>query len=284
MMPGGAQLSLPPDATLVAPRRPVKTYTDHSGREVYTDTGRPVDERLGSHIVLWIVDDPDAWAGKIEADADEVVARYPKDRIAPVRRAQAYESAARIRAEGPGRSWYGHYYSAQTAQATVTGLRRSHPNPGVRYEVAEIAQAGVCPECHCPTVYADGQWRHHLGRYPAQCIRHPEPEPATEEPRQDGEFEISTRGYMICGYCGQTEGWSYAILRYVELTGFHLLGVERATGELVVLAEATTLSGKRTVLPHHCEKIPDDVRATYAADITEIRARLAGRSDAEVQA
>jgi hypothetical protein len=53
----------------------------------------------------------------------------------------------------------------------------------------------------------------------------------------------------------------------VTLTGYHVLGVERATGELVVLAKTTTLTGGRTVLPHHCRKIPDEVRGAYAADI-----------------
>ncbi|MCW2877560.1 MAG: hypothetical protein JWQ95_1660 [Sphaerisporangium sp.] len=71
----------PDSVTRVLPRRPVKTYI-HYGREVYADTGRPVDERLGSHVVLWIVEDAQAWAAQIEADADAAVAKYPRCRIA----------------------------------------------------------------------------------------------------------------------------------------------------------------------------------------------------------
>lgn len=246
--------------TLIAPRRPVSTYI-HGGRETYRDTGRPVDERLGTHVVLWIVDDPELWAKAIEAEVDAEDGRWPrKDR------------AAQVRADGPGRSWYAVHHSAQSAQANVESLRRSHPNPGVRYEVAEITAAGACPDCHQPTIQADGQWRHHFLRYPVECLRHPEPGPEQDDERQDGEWEISTRGYMICGYCNETVSWPQAILGYWELTGFHLLGVERATGTLVVLAEATSLVRGQTVhLPHHCQKIPDDVRATYAADIAAAR-------------
>jgi hypothetical protein len=259
------------ETTLIAPRRSVRTYTDrHHGREVYADTGRPVDERLGSHIVLWIVDDAHAWATKIEADADAVVARYPKDRIAKARQAEAYQNAAQVRAQGRRRDWRGHYYGLEAARAAVAELYRSHPNPGVRYEVAEITDAGSCPHCHQPTIHADGQWRHHSGRYPAEC-RQPEPEPTQDEPRTGGEFEIDTGGSMTCGYCNQTKTWAKAVLGYARLTGFYLLGVERATGELVVLAEATSLSGQRTYLPHHCQKIPDEVRVTYAADIAAVQ-------------
>lgn len=116
------------ETTLIAPRRSVRTYIDRQrGREVYADTGRPVDERLGSHIVLWIVDDAEAWAAKIEADADAAVARWPKDRIAKARRAQAYENAAQIRAQGRRRDWRSHYYGLEVARAAVAELYRSTP-------------------------------------------------------------------------------------------------------------------------------------------------------------
>lgn len=125
--------------TLVASRRPDAATCVRDGRETYVDTGRRVGERLGSHVVLWIVDDPAAWAAAIEA------------------------------------------------------------------------RAGF--------------------------------------------------GSMVCGYCDEAVAWPEAILGHARLTGYHLLGVHRETGELVVLAEATTHSGETTVLPHHCTKIPDEVRA-----------------------
>jgi hypothetical protein len=257
-------------STLTAPRRSAPTYT-HDGWETYRDTGRAVDEQFGSHVVLWIVDDPELWAKAIEAEGDAELDLWPKkDRhIAESRRAQRYESAAQVRAEGPRRDVRGTYYDAETAAASVAELYRSHPNPGVRYEVAEIAGVSACPTCHQPTIKADGQWRHHLGRFPAECLQRPEPEPETEE-RQDGEWEIGTRGYMICGYCNKKEHWAQILLGHGELTGFHMLGVDRTTGNLVVLAEATSLSGEIFHLPHHCKEIPEDVRATYAPDVAAI--------------
>jgi hypothetical protein len=254
--------------TLIAPRRPVKTYARY-GRETYADTGRPVDERLGSHVVLWIVDDPELWAKAIEAEADAEAARWPaRDRgLAEFRRSQRYEGAAQVRAEGPRRSWRGPYHDAASAHASVRELYRAHPNPGVRYEVAEITDVGACPACHRPIIQADGEWRHHTGGFPAECSCHPEPAPAKKE-RRPGEWEIDTRGYMICGYCNERESWPVChhqlVLGYWELTGYHMLGIEWATGALVVLAEATTLTGETIHLPHHCQQIPADVRATYA--------------------
>jgi hypothetical protein len=250
------------EPTLTAPRRRVPTY-DRDGRETYRDTGRPVDEQFGSHVVLWIVDDPEAWASAIEADGDAELARWPKkDRhIAETRRAQRYESAAQVRSDGPRRDFRGTHHSAAAAAAEVADLYRVHPNPGVRYEVAEIADVSACPTCHQPTIKAEGQRRHHTGGFPVECrIREPEPE---AKEHQDGEWEIGTRGYMICGYCNKKEHWSQIILGHGELTGYHMLGVEVATGTLVVLAEATTLGGKTFHLPHHCQEIPADVRATW---------------------
>lgn len=57
----------------------------------------------------------------------------------------------------------------------------------------------------------------------------------------------------------------------LTMTGTYTLGVEVATGDLVVLAEAATPAGAVTHLPHHCEKIPDDVRARYAAEAAALR-------------
>lgn len=245
-----------------AARRPARTYR-RDGREYYADTGRPVDENLGTHILLWIVDDAEAWARAIEADGDAEPARWSKNQryIGEYRRTQQYESAAQIRTQGPRRSWYSHYPDADRAEAAATDLRRSHPNPGVRYEVAPITAMGACPACHQPIVEADGQRRHHAGRYPADCAAVPEPEPE----RGDGEFEIDTgTGLMTCGYCNLTQSWPEASLGYVRLTGFHLLGVERATNTLVVLAEATTPAGQTIGLPHDCVCIPEDVHRRYA--------------------
>lgn len=260
--------------TLIAPRRPVRTC-NRDGREVYIDTGRAVDEQLGSHVVLWIVDDPELWAKAIEVEGDAEAAKWPKkDRaLAEHRRSRAYESADQVRADGPGRSWYAHYHDAESAHDSVASLRRSHPNPGVRYEVAEITATGACPDCHQPMVQADGQWRHHTGRYPAECAVRPEREPEPE--RQPGEWEINIgRGSMICGYCDEDVAWGHAILGYVRLTGYHLLGIHRESGDLVVLAEATTLSGATDYLPHHCDKIPDEVRAAH--DCVDVARQDAG--------
>lgn len=252
---------------LVIPRRPVKTAL-HYGREVYADTGWPVEEELGTHVVVRVVFDPEALATAIEADADAAVVRYPKSRIAKQRRAEHYETAEWVRARGTGRSWHGPFQSLRSAQTQVANLYRGAPDPGVRYEAAEIIEASTCPDCHRPRIYADGQWRHHPN-YRTECdVRRREPDPAEEKPLQEGEFGIDTEaGYMVCGYCGQLFLWPEAILGHVTLTGYHMLGVETATGVLVVLAEGTTISGERDVLAHHCQKIPDEVRNTYAAAI-----------------
>jgi hypothetical protein len=78
------------DMTLTAERRPVRTF-DRDGRKVYADTGRSVDERLGSHVTLWIVEDPEAWATAIEAEGDAELAKWPKRQrdLAEYRRGQA---------------------------------------------------------------------------------------------------------------------------------------------------------------------------------------------------
>ncbi|MFI9553170.1 hypothetical protein [Nonomuraea endophytica] len=254
-----------PAFTGIAPRREgVRTYLRY-GRETYADTGRPVEENLGTHVVLWIVDDADAWAAKIEADGDAAVARHPRCRIAKQHQARACESAADVRARGPHVSWYGCYHSAGDAARAVTELQRAHPNPGVRYEAHAIVEASACPGCHQPTLRAAGQVRHALGGYPADCPRRPEP--AEQEPRLDGEWEIGEDGYLVCGYCDQTERWPELFAACATLTGFHTLGIARGSGELVVLAEARTLTGQTFHLAHPCEKIPDNFRDQYTAEI-----------------
>lgn len=257
--------------TIQAPRRDTRTY-ELDGRECYADTGRPVNERLGTHVLLWIVDNPETWACAVEAEGDAQVGLWPKKRryLGEHHRDQAYESAAQIRTEGPRRDWYRIHHHAGRAADDAAELYRSHPNPGVRYEVAPITAVGACPDCSTPTAHADGVWRHITGRYPAECAATPDPQPEPE--RQAGEFEINTgSGSMTCGYCEHTASWPEAALGYFRLTGFHLLGVHRPTNTLVVLAEATTLTGQAVYLPHHCLNIPEAKHREYAPDTVLVR-------------
>jgi hypothetical protein len=180
---------------MLAPRRSVRTYELH-GQERYRDTGRPVDEELGSHVVLWIVDDPEAWARAVEAEGDAQVGLWPKSRLALAlyRRNEKYRSAAQIREEGAGRRIYGHYLTAEAAEGCRRDLERSHPNPGVRYEVAAITQAGACGTCHQPTIVAAGETWHHLGRYPIECSGPSDGETDEDvEPEPPGRWEPGTQ-------------------------------------------------------------------------------------------
>jgi len=261
--------------SLVAPRRDTQTYVLR-GRECYADTGRPVDERLGSHILLWIVEQPEAWARAIEFEGEAELDRWPKRQrgMAELRRDQAYQAAAQIRVEGVRRRWQSHFHDGAQAEAYAAGLRRDHPNPGVRYEVVPITVAGACRSCHQPTIRADGDWRHHAGRFPAECSIEPERDPELE--RGAGEFEIDAgTGSMTCGYCEHAESWAEAALGYARLTGFHMLGVHRPTNTLVVLAEASTLSGQTVHLAHHCLNIPEDQHREHAPHTMLARAREA---------
>jgi hypothetical protein len=103
----------------------------------------------------------------------------------------------------------------------------------------------------------------------------------TATPPETAAFEITIpAGPLVCGYCGETELFDHVppapqwlMLGYIQLTGFHSLGVGPA-GELVVLAEITHLNGRRDCLPHLCQQIPAGVLEEYAADIAAI---LAGR-------
>ncbi|MEV4281473.1 hypothetical protein [Actinoplanes xinjiangensis] len=47
-----------PLMSVSAPRRTGERTYVLDGRERYADTGRPVDEQLGSHVMLWVVDAP----------------------------------------------------------------------------------------------------------------------------------------------------------------------------------------------------------------------------------
>jgi hypothetical protein len=161
-----------PTESLTAPRRDTRTYQSDRG-ECYADTGRRVDEPLGTHVVLWIVDDPEAWAAFVEAEGDREKAAWGKRKayIGEPRRQRAYESAAQIRAEGHRRDWYDIDHTAERAEQCAAGLRTGQPNPGVRYEVAPVTAVGACPTCHTPTVQADGVWRHHCPAIPEDVHR-----------------------------------------------------------------------------------------------------------------
>jgi hypothetical protein len=179
-----------PAVNLTVPRRPVRTFV-RDGREVYADTGRAVDEPLGSHLVLWIVEDADAWADHIIRESEAELQRWPKAQryIGEHRLQEARESAARIRAAGPERSWRSVHHDPARAEAGAAELRRSHPNPGVRYEVVPLTGAAACPTCHQPLIEADGQWRHHRLRYAADCQPESPRTPLTTGDEWDGEWE-----------------------------------------------------------------------------------------------
>lgn len=252
------------------------TYLDR-GQEVFRATGRRVDEDLGSHVILWIVEDAGAWADAIEAEVAAELSRLPKKRRFPTwMQQQRLDSAARTRAEGPGRSVYTVHYDEARARADAGNLGRECPNPGVRYEAAPVTATAACTTCFCPMICADGRWWHHTGRYPAQC---PGRRRERDLPLEPGEWEITSRT-MTCGYCGRTVAWEETDRSWVELTGYHSLGVHRETGELVVLAETSGIAagpGEPGHLPHHCDAIPDSVREQYAADIRAVMERESTR-------
>jgi hypothetical protein len=107
------------------------------------------------------------------------------------------------------------------------------------------------------------------------------------------DFEITIPGGpMVCGWCGREEAWrrppaglpseyraafyripAHLALGYLSLTGEWALAAGPG-GELVVVAFATDLRGRETPLPHHCDKIPQEVYETYA---DEIAVAVAGR-------
>jgi hypothetical protein len=80
---------------------------------------------------------------------------------------------------------------------------------------------------------------------------------------------------MTCGYCGQHVTWPETQRSWVQLTGFHSIGVHRDTGALVVLAEVAGIAarpGQLNHLVHPCEEIPDRVGEQYAEEIAAILA------------
>jgi hypothetical protein len=264
--------------TLSAPRRQAQTYI-RDGQERYVDTDLIVGDPLGTHVVIRVIDDPEAWARAIEAEGDAELTRWPwnNEDIAKRRRDARYRNAARIRAAGPRRSWYAHYHSVGDAQAAAQRLR-ARPKPGVRHEVAEIANAAICPHCQRPVIQADGTWGHHTAAgYPAGCVSPLKQEPvSTPDSAADEGFEINCRmGSMTCGYCGRTEAWTATLRGHALLTGCYLLGAYKGTGAVWVLAEAKMPDGQIVVLPHNCDMIPDHVRDAYARQIQAARNKRA---------
>jgi len=244
------------------------THADN-GRTVFRATGRPVDEDLGSHVVLRIVDDPEAWAGAIENEIRSEIAGAPKNRrFATYMQQQRLDDAARLRASAPGRSVDSVHRDENGACRRAAGLRECCQRPGVRYETAAVTATAACTTCCYPMICADGRWWHHTGGYPDAC-------PGVRErdlPLEPGEWEISDIG-MTCGYCGQHVMWPETQRSWARLTGIHSLGIHLETGELVVLAEATGVAarpGEAGYLAHHCAEIPDTLRTKYADDIRAV--------------
>lgn len=244
------------------------TYV-HDGAVVFRATGRRVDENLGSHVVLWIVEDAGAWADAIVDEVRSEIARAPKKhRHTTYMQLQRIEGAARILAAGPGRSVYSVHHDEARVRAGAASLRQGCPNPGVRYEAAAVTATAACTTCFCPMICAGGQWWHHTGGYPAECPGRK----ARGRPLEPGDWEISDID-MTCGYCGQCVSWPETLRSWAGLTGVHSLGVHRQTGELVVLAEVIGIAarpGELGHLAHHCTEIPDSVRAEYAADVRAV--------------
>ena len=244
------------------------------GRECFRATGRRVDEDLGAWVVFWVVDDAEACATAIEADVEADIAQAGK-----LRASRQYlnrprlESAARIREEGPSRTVRSTEHDRAGAEAHVASLT---PRPGVRYEAASITAAGACATCYCPMFEAGGQWWHHTGGYPAEC---PGPREGRSLPLEPGEWEITAIS-MTCGYCGESVSWPETQRSWLQLTGYWSLGVELATGQLVVLAEVIGIAvrpGKVGHLPHHCAEIPADVQARWAGGAAVLAELAAAR-------
>lgn len=175
------------------------------------------------------------------------------------------------------------------AWASVASLSAACGRPGDRYEAWPITAYGACVTCYCPMFEAGGQWWHHTGGWPAGC---PGPREGRDLPAEPGQWEF-TRTSMTCGWCGEDFSWPETLRSWCELTGVWQLGVqlqptttrgldgfavEHHPGELVVLAETRGIARPgRDVLAHHCTKIPDEVRAEYAADIEPSRIMAALR-------
>lgn len=143
------------------------------GQYIFTGSG---DVRIGpikgSADLYLLLRSPDGIA-ELNLNGDTVAEFLHRTcEIVPVG-AENYEITAGDRADGPNTTIYTPCHSAWSAQAIAADLRRSHPNPGVRYEVAEITEADACPDCHQPTIQAAGQWWHHIGRYPVECAGPP---------------------------------------------------------------------------------------------------------------
>lgn len=176
----------------------------------------------------------------------------------------------------------GWSWSHPTHQAAVDVQVRAYAiDPDSQDRVLDTALATEAAEREQAAAERAERARQYVARRNAEQLRLEESQresvrPAPEDPDRPVDWwEIDvTTGSMLCGYCQRSVSWAYAALGYERLTGFHLLGVHRDTGRLVVLAEATALSGDTTYLPHHCDTIPTELSDTYAADIAAARADL----------
>ena len=231
------------------------------GHEVFRATGRRVDEDPGGWVVLWIVEDAEAWAASIEAEVWREISRASRECLFPTAsQQQLLDGAARIREQGPSRTIRSVELDQQRAVAHVASLAAAGPDPGVRHEAAPVTATAACITCYCPTIEADGWWWHDTGGYPAEC---PGRRCGRSLPLEPGDWEIDSIS-MTCGYCGLYVTWPETLRSWARLTGVRALGIHRDTGELVVLAEAAGVAaqpGQLGYLAHHCAEIPAWIRA-----------------------
>jgi hypothetical protein len=130
------------------------------GRTCYRDTGRPVDEDHGTHVVIGDIYDVEAYAVSLEAEAD----------AGSFSAAGLRSTAGLVRAWGPHTQWItGTWHDAATAEAYAADCQKNHPHPGVRYSVAPIDHVSHCVHCFEPVIAASGELRHDLPTWPYEC-------------------------------------------------------------------------------------------------------------------
>lgn len=169
----------------------------------------------------------------------------------------------------------GWSWSHPTHQAAVDVQVRAYAiDPDSQDRVLDAALAHEAVQRAEDEAYrAEARQRHAEQRAERERSADEQPEEQRVAAAPEGDdlpewWEIDTgAGTMLCGYCHETISWAYSVLGYERLTGFHLLGVRRDTGRLVVLAEATALSGATTYLPHHCDAIAAELTEAYAEEI-----------------
>jgi hypothetical protein len=152
-----------------------RTYW-RDGQLHFRDTGRAVAEPMPTHIVVREITDPDAYAVFLEREADITVNPCFRDGLRT--------TATETRAAGPARHLTWDFGNEARATAYVADLRRSHPNPGMTYDIAPVTAVGACQHCHQPVLEADGRWLHKAGRLSADCINPDDSQPHTAEPHR----------------------------------------------------------------------------------------------------